>query len=204
MHYIPYVLGYLTLIAGAKARHNKLFTSHPAFADHPFPTIPIECPELGRSGVYLDKDHTSEGAGLVPALTWPAPADDFDEYLLISEDPDAPIPESVIHGIYYRIPREKTGVQNPDFRVKKNSPEQYMLRGGFKYGKNRHGTVYMPPSPFFGHGPHRYFFELIALNNSLETEPINDMVTLDEVRQAIQGKVAGWGEWVGVFESPST
>jgi phosphatidylethanolamine-binding protein (PEBP) family uncharacterized protein len=141
---------------------------------------------------------------LVPALTWPAPADDFDEYLLISEDPDAPIPESVIHGIYYRIPREKTGVQNPDFRVKKNSPEQYMLRGGFKYGKNRHSTVYMPPSPFFGHGPHRYFFELIALNNSLETEPINDMVTLDEVRQAIQGKVAGWGEWVGVFESPST
>ncbi|KAL2868128.1 YbhB/YbcL family Raf kinase inhibitor-like protein [Aspergillus lucknowensis] len=190
----------LLLIAGAVSGHKKLITSHPAFADHRFPSIPIECPELGPSGSYLDKDHTSEGAGLIPALSWPSPSDNIDEYLLISEDPDAPTAESIIHGIYYRISREKTGIQHPDFRVKNNTHEPYMLQGGFKYGKNRHDSVYVPPSPFAGHGPHRYFFELIALNNSLETGPMNDLVTLDEVRKAIQGKVAGWGQWVGVYE----
>ncbi|KAL2817269.1 phosphatidylethanolamine-binding protein [Aspergillus cavernicola] len=202
MRYLHCAFGYLLLVAGARARHSKLFTSQPAFADYPFPTISIECTELGPSGTYLDKDHTSEGAGLIPALSWPSPADDTVEYLLISEDPDAPIPESVTHGIYYRIPRDKTGVQHPDFRIKKKSWEPYMLRGGFKYGKNRQDSVYVPPSAFFGQGPHRYFFELVALNDSIETDNMSVLATRGEVHREIIGKVAGWGEWVGVFESP--
>ncbi|KAL4873925.1 hypothetical protein BDV12DRAFT_277 [Aspergillus spectabilis] len=203
MRYLHYAVGCLLLLTGAKSRqHSKLFTSTAPFADHPFPTIPIECPELGPSGTYLDKDHTSEGAGLIPALSWPSPADDTVEYVLVCEDPDAPIPESVIHGLFYRISRDKTGVQHPDFRVKNDSWEPYMLRGGFKYGKNRYDSVYVPPSPFFGHGPHRYVFELIALNDSIETDYMSKLATIDEVKREVQGKVAAWGEWVGVFVGP--
>ncbi|KAL4800276.1 phosphatidylethanolamine-binding protein [Aspergillus venezuelensis] len=196
-----YAVACLLLSAGAHAwRHAKLFTSSPAFNDHPFPTIAVECPELGASGTYIDNDHTSEGAGLIPALSWPAPTDDTVEYVLISEDPDAPIPESIIHGIYFRISRDKTGVQHPDFRINKKSWEPYMLRGGFKYGKNRQDTVYVPPTPYFGDGPHRYFFELIALNDSIDTDRMSSPATVQEIKREITGKVAGWGEWVGVFE----
>lgn len=196
-------LGCLLAVVGANAwRHAKLFTSSSAFANHPFPSIPVECPELGPSGTYIDRDHTSEGAGLIPSLAWPSPTDDTVEYVLISEDPDAPIPESVVHGIYYRISRDKTGVQHPDFRANNASWEPHMLRGGFKYGKNRHDSVYVPPTAFFGDGPHRYFFELIALNDSIETDNMSDLATYGEVAKEIKGKVAGWGEWVGVFEYP--
>ncbi|KAL3476902.1 phosphatidylethanolamine-binding protein [Aspergillus californicus] len=201
MRYLRCAVGFVLLIIGTQARHSKLFTSQPSFADHQFPTIPIECTELGSTGSYLDRDHTSEGAGLIPALSWPSPSDDTVEYLLISEDPDAPIPESVTHGIYYRISRDKTGVQSPDFRIKRDSWEPYMLRGGFKYGKNRHDSVYLAPSPFFGKGPHRYFFELVALNDSIETDNMSQLATREEVSREIHGKVAAWGEWVGVFES---
>ncbi|KAL4817202.1 phosphatidylethanolamine-binding protein [Aspergillus spinulosporus] len=203
MRSFHHVAGCLLLVAGARAwRHSKLFTSSLAFVDHPFPTISVECPELGRSGTYIDKDHTSEGAGLVPALAWPSATDNTVEYVLISEDPDAPIPDSVVHGIYYRISRDKTGVQSPDFRIHNASWEPYILRGGFKYGKNRNDTVYAPPTPFFGDGPHRYFFELIALNDSIDTDKMSPLATYDELKREVFGKVAGWGEWVGLFENP--
>ncbi|KAL4991899.1 fungal-specific transcription factor domain-containing protein [Aspergillus falconensis] len=116
----------------------------PAFVEHPFPMIALECPELGRSGTYIDKDHTSAGAGLVPALAWPAATD--------------------------------------------NTVEQ--------------DTVYVPPTPFFGGGPHRYFFELIALNDSIDTDKMSPLATYDELKREVFGKVAGWGEWVGVYEYP--
>ncbi|CBF79834.1 YbhB/YbcL family Raf kinase inhibitor-like protein [Aspergillus nidulans FGSC A4] len=203
MRSLYHVAGCLLLFAGARAwRHSKLFTSSPAFVEHPFPTISVECPELGRSGTYIDRDHTSEGAGIVPALAWPSATYNTVEYVLISEDPDAPIPEPVVHGIYYRISRDKTGVQNPDFRIHNASWEPYMLRGGFKYGKNRHDTVYAPPTPFLGDGPHRFFFELIALNDSIDTDKMSPLATYDELKREVFGKVAGWGEWVGVFENP--
>ncbi|KAI9369878.1 phosphatidylethanolamine-binding protein [Aspergillus egyptiacus] len=201
MRYLQCAIGFLLLVGDARARYTKLFTSRPAFANHPFPTIPMECSELGLSGTYMDKDHTSEGPGLFPALSWPSPSDDTVEYLLIVEDPDVPSPESIIHGIYYRISRDKTGVQHPDFRLNKKSWEPYMLRGGFKYGTNRHGSVYIPPSASFGHGTHRYFFELVALNDSIETDNMSDLATLEEVSKEIHGKVAAWGEWVGVYEN---
>ncbi|OJJ58145.1 hypothetical protein ASPSYDRAFT_1029360 [Aspergillus sydowii CBS 593.65] len=201
MRYLDSTVGFLLLVARVGAlRHTKLFTSSPAFRNHPFPTIAVQCPELGPSGTYIDKDHTSEGAGLIPSLSWPAPTDDTMEYVLVSEDPDAPIPESIIHGIYYRISREKTGVQYPDFQNKNDSWEPHMLQGGFKYGKNRHDSVYLPPTPFFGAGPHRYFFELIALNDSIETDNMSTLATPEEIQKQILGKVAGWGEWVGVYE----
>ncbi|KAL4806234.1 phosphatidylethanolamine-binding protein [Aspergillus unguis] len=202
MRYHRAICGLLLAASASAWRNAKLLTSSPAFANHPFPTIQVECPELGPSGAHFDKEHTSEGAGLMPSLAWPSPTDDTVEYVLVSEDPDAPIPQSVVQGIYYRISRDKTGVQFPDFRINNGSWEPYMLRGGFKYGKNSNDSVYAPPTAILGKGPHRYFFELIALNDSIETDNISDLATYEEIATEIKGKVAGWGEWIGVFDYP--
>ena len=97
------------------------------------------------------------GPGWFSTLNWPAAAPDVKEYLLISEDPDAPLPSPTIHGIYYGIPPSMIGVGEGDIGPAKPQGE-YKLKGVFKYGKNRRGTIYIPPRPLPCHGPHRYFF----------------------------------------------
>ncbi|PWY75092.1 PEBP-like protein [Aspergillus heteromorphus CBS 117.55] len=183
---------------------SKLFTNRPAFLDHPYPTIPITCTELGPFGAYLDADHTQDGAGYFPALSWPSPSPETQEYLLVSEDPDAPYPESVIHGIYYGIPRVFTGLQHLDFEVDEESFREggNLLRGGFWFGMNRRGTVYLPPAGERVKGLHRYFFELVALNESigLGGEEMGELPTVEEIEGKVEGKVAAWGAWMGVTE----
>ena len=199
MHkYIEYALS--RLFANAKGRDAKLFTKGPAFAEHPTPTIELSCPEVGPSGSQLHLDHSADGADRFPGLSWPAGSDEIKQYLLISEDPDAPLPNPIIHGIYYNIAPSVTGVNWEDLEFATDSDEPNFLKGGFKYGKNRGGNIYVAPRPLVGHGPHRYFFELIALSQLMNVATLSAVPTSAEIQSAIDGKVAGWGEWVGVYE----
>lgn len=141
-------------------------------------------------------DQSAEGAGHFPSFSWPAPSTDTKEFLIISEDPDAPLPSPIIHGIYYGIPATTTTITDADFEgVSENS-----LKGGFRYGKNRRGNIYIPPRPLLGHGEHRYFFTLIALSQPIDTAKLSPLPTIEEIAQAIEGNVVGWGEWIGVYE----
>lgn len=51
-----------------------------------------------------------------------------------------------------------------------------------------------------GHGPHRYFYQLVALKEAVDVEKLGGKVTKDGLGAAIVGKVAGWGQWIGVYE----
>lgn len=195
MNYVEY--GLSRLFSNAKGRDARLFTKGPAFAQFPHPTITIECPEVGPSGSQLHVDHSAEGAGRFPSLQWPAASPETKQFLLISEDPDAPLPNPIIHGIYYGIPSTATGVTGVDFE---QATKPFSLKGGFLYGKNRRGNVYIPPKPLLGHGPHRYFFTLVALRQPIDTSRLSESPTIEEVARAIVGNVLGWGEWVGVYE----
>jgi phosphatidylethanolamine-binding protein (PEBP) family uncharacterized protein len=195
MNYIEY--GLSRVFASAKGRDARLFTKGPAFAQHQKATIALSCPEIGPSGSQMPKELSAEGAGHFPTLQWPEASAETKQYLLISEDPDAPLPSPIIHGLYYGIPPTATGLSNADLEAAK---EPYTLKSGFKYGKNRRGTVYIPPRPLLGHGPHRYFFTLIALNEPIDTSKLSAVPTAEEMAGAIEGKVVGWGEWIGVYE----
>lgn len=199
MHkYIEYMLSHL--FSSAQGRDDKLFTAGPAFAEHPEPTIELACPEVGPSGSQLHVDHSADGARLFPGLSWRVSSDEIKQYLLVSEDPDVPLPDPIIHGIYYGIAPSVTGVNWEDLELADESDEPYFLKGGFKYGKNRGGSVYIPPQPMRGHGPHRYFFELIALSQLINVTTLSALPTSVEIQGAINGNVVGWGEWVGVYE----
>ncbi|KAJ5584613.1 uncharacterized protein N7459_004413 [Penicillium hispanicum] len=193
--YIEY--GLSRLFANAKGRDAKLFTKCAAFAELPSPTITLQCPEVGPSGSQLQVDLSAEGAGKFPSLKWPEASPETQQYLLVSEDPDAPLPSPIIHGIYYGIAPFVTEVTADDFLEASGA---YMLKGGFKYGKNRRGNVYIPPRPLIGHGPHRYFFTLVALSQPIDPNKVSALPTIEEVSREIEGKVLGWGEWVGVYE----
>ncbi|KAJ5683501.1 hypothetical protein N7462_006666 [Penicillium macrosclerotiorum] len=195
MNYVEY--GVSRLFANARGRDAKLFTKTAAFSALPEPTIALESPEAGPSGSRLHSDLSAEGAGRFPTLTWSAASPEIKQWLLVSEDPDAPLPSPIIHGIYYGIPATATGVAAADFEAAEG---QNVLKGGFQYGKNRRGNIYIPPRPLLGHGPHRYFFTIIGLNQPIDTAHLSPLPTAQEMATEIEGKVVGWGQWVGEYE----
>jgi phosphatidylethanolamine-binding protein (PEBP) family uncharacterized protein len=106
-----------------------------------------------------------------------------------------------VHGIYYSIPATTTAVSPREFEVVHEEETKKVLRSGFRYGKNRRSSVYIPPRPPVGHGPHRYFFELVALMEPLDPTGLSPLPTKEELSEVINGKVAGWGLWIGIFEN---
>jgi len=98
-----------------------------------------------------------------------------------------------MHAGYYAIPATKTEISQADLEKVGKENE---LKGGFRYAKNLRGSVYVPPRPLRGHGPHRYFYLVVALKGKLEISTFPK----DELAKEIDGKVLGWGQWVGVAE----
>ena len=161
-------------------------------------TIPLtnHHPRIQYRPIRILPQHrnSAEGAGQLPSLTWPS-SSTTKGYLLISEDPDAPLPNPTIHGLYYSIPATKTSVTAEDFEVGGDA-----LKRGFLYGQNRRGNVYIPPRPLLDHGPHRYFFTLVALSEPIDVAAFNGRPTVEEVLAEIEGKLVRWGEWFGVYK----
>ncbi|MCJ1352240.1 MAG: hypothetical protein MMC33_002224 [Icmadophila ericetorum] len=207
------------VLSSFRGRDAKLFTKSDAFAQHPDPTIQVTSPECGDDSSALLLHHTPMGENKFPQLTWSisdksgatsspksqaAPAEAIKEYLLVVEDPDAPLPSPVVHGIYYAIPATKKSVLPEDFEdvsdSKRGNSDKRKLRGGFEYGMNRMKSVWGGPKPVLGHGSHRYVFQVIGLKECIDAKMTGKVATKSELEREIVGKVVGWGMWVGVFE----
>jgi phosphatidylethanolamine-binding protein (PEBP) family uncharacterized protein len=204
MHYFQYGIGcFLSLlVTGTKGQDHKLFTKRHAFANYPYPTFFIECPEIGASGSSMDAAHMYDGGGYFPELKWPTTRADTQEYVLVCEDPDTSFAESAIHGLYYGISPVLVGLHVSDFIEADSIRGPYLLRGGFKYGANSGGGVYLAPRPARRKGAHRYFYELVALNQTIDQSKLSPMATFEEISREIEGKVIGWGEWYGIVKRP--
>lgn len=210
MDYIEQALAWL--LSSRRGHDAGLFHKTRAFANVPEPTIPLECPDIGPTGSTILPEYGFFGKGLFPTLRWPDQTslkEKIKEYLLVVEDPDAPLSQPVVHGLYYSIPATRTSVRNEDFEKQQQQQQQqgkeggetYTLKGGFKYGQNRRGTVYIPPRGLLGHGPHRYFYQLVALKEPVDVSRLRDpAATKEEIVELIDGKVVAWGLWIGVWE----
>lgn len=190
-------------------KHNDagLITRNPAFSSVPS-TISVTSP-LGPSGSTLPKEYSSRkigGLNLFPTLSWSAPnglQSRIKEWVVVSEDPDAPMPEPIIHGIYFDIDAAKTELEHED--LKADIMEEKRCEGGFSYGANRRKEVYIAPRPIARHGEHRYIFSVLGLGKridwtNVEQEAGEGGVGKEELIKAVQGKVLSRGEWIGVFE----
>lgn len=188
-----------------RGHDTKLFTNTPAFRDHPEPTVSIASPECGASGSELQIHHTPLGENRFPQLRWDPPSSvneststGFAEYLLVVEDPDAPLPMPVVHGIYYAIPPSKTLLLPEDFVSVLEAKNT--LQGGFKFGQNRMKSIWGGPKPVLGHGLHRYMFQIVGLSSSIDGRYSSEIPTRSELEKAVDGKVVGWGMWIGTYE----
>jgi phosphatidylethanolamine-binding protein (PEBP) family uncharacterized protein len=210
MAYLERTISYF--VAKMKGRDAKLFKKGPAFSSHPTPTLTLTSPNYDGTNATLDIDNTADGLDHIPTLSWSLPpsipSSSVKEYLLIVEDADVPIPQPVMHGGFYAIPQpvmhggfyaippEKTTFSQEDLEVKEKGT--WTLKGGLKYAKTLTGQVYSGPRPLRGHGPHRYFFTIVALGESVKF--LKGQPKKADLGKEIEGKVLGWGEWVGIAE----
>lgn len=207
LDYVEY--GFAIIFANFKNRDAKLFKTTPAFSSVPLPNIDLSAPDCGPSGCTVDKIYTVDGDQRFPQLTWnhpnAVPQESIKEYLVLCEDPDAPLPTPVVHGLFMGIPPSTTRISDADIKVSEKSKIIAgcgTLDNGWRFLPNIRGMHYGGPRPLLGHGPHRYFYTVVALNDKVDIEQMakNGKISRNSIAQDLVGKIVGWGEWVGVYE----
>ena len=216
--YIEYVLG--RLLSHSKGYDHAMLTNQPGIKSAP-KNIEVTSPELGSSGSSFKIEHTafspdSAKRDVFPQLSWTIPPElegQIKEFILCVEDADSPIHPSLFHathGLFYGIAPSKRSIGPDDLKVVdarltatpgRGAKEPVMLKGSFKLGMNVRGSVYGGPRPVCGHGPHRYFYAVVALREPLNVQKMSPVATLGEMTKECEGKVCGWGQWVGVWEN---
>ncbi len=137
--------------------------------------------------------YTMPGAGgqnISVPLQWSGVPSDAKSLALSMIDPH-PIANNWIHWLVVNIPAETTAL--PEGASRQNMPQ------GAKELQNSFGDQgYGGPQPPKGTGEHPYVFTIYALNTpSLDLEPD---ASLQELQQAIQGKVLDQAQVTGNFE----
>ncbi len=136
---------------------------------------------------------TQVGENLSPNLYWQGEPANTQEYALIMEDPDAPNHHPFVHWVLYKIPAGVT-------RLPEGIPEGASpgTPPGAYHGDNTYGAKkYEGPKPPVGHGPHRYYFRLFALDTQLEVNLGLDRAALLE---EMEGHVIEEAQLLGTFE----
>jgi len=120
-------------------------------------------------------------------LEWSGAPAETRSYTLVAEDPDAP------GGVWCHWLLYDVGSKVHDL-AQGFKPGGLGLSGRNDFGK----PGYNGPCPPKGHGPHRYFFKLYALD--VHTLGLPAGVKRAEVVNAIKGHVLGEAQYMGRFE----
>ena len=134
-------------------------------------------------GAPIPRRHTCEGEDLSPPLTWTDAPGGTRSIALIVDDPDAPR-GTFTHWLAWGIDPGAGGL---------GEGEAAPIEGRNGFGE----TGYRGPCPPPGHGPHRYFFRLHAVEEQPELAPGADKAALERVLAALTLAVA---ELIGTYE----
>ena len=152
----------------------------------------IQSPAFG-SGQPIPRRHTGDGEDLSPPLEWRGVPREAGALALVVDDPDAPTNEPWVHWLIYKIPATSEGL--PEGIPPVVRPH---VPGELLQGRNSWKTAgYRGPAPPKGHGVHRYFFKLYALDKSLEMPEGLDKTGL---LKAIEPHVIEVTELLGTYQ----
>ncbi|KAJ5781319.1 hypothetical protein N7457_006479 [Penicillium paradoxum] len=205
LHYLEFILG--RLLYPIRGHDSRQIIHCPAFNNLPEPNMRLDAPDVGPSGSKLPIYCTckaDDGKGTLPELRWTAPncREQAEEYVLLCEDLDPPIPFMVFHhGLIWDIPAFVTKAQNADIQPEEHAKISRLTVAGWRFVPNLLKLPYVGAGAPLGHGIHRYVFTIIALNESLKFNA-PEKATKKEIKRAMNGKVIGWGQWTGTFEKP--
>lgn len=132
--------------------------------------------------------HTGEGEDVSPAFSWRNAPGNTRSFAVVCHDPDAPLITSrgtygFVHWTLYDIPGSVTE----------------LTEGVSDYttGKNDFGnTGYGGPMPPEGHGEHKYYFWVLALDAELN---LDAGLTLWELLEKVEPHVIGMNRIIGTY-----
>lgn len=129
--------------------------------------------------------YKGEGENVQPPLAWTGAPPTTREFALICDDPDAPRPTPWVHWVLYGIPAKTTALAAGS-------------SGDAVSGQNDFGELgWGGPIPPRGHGRHRYFFRVLALDQPLG---LKSGLTRSQLLAITKGHVLATGELVGTYE----
>lgn len=148
----------------------------------------VTSPEFSEDGP-IPARYTGEGEDISPPLAWQDPPEGTKAFAVICHDPDAPLiaPNGAYgfaHWALYNIPASVKSVEAGTDK--------------FTTGKNDFGKPgYCGPMPPNGHGTHRYYFMVLALNDAPD---LPAGLTITELLQKVEPHVIGMNRLVGTYE----
>ena len=117
-------------------------------------TMKLESEAFAADGLIPSK-YTCDGINISPPLSWSEPPGETQSFVLICDDPDAPM-GTFVHWVLYNMPAHTR-------QLPEKLPSSAKLTNLGVQGKNDFGKLgYGGPCP--PGGTHRYFFKLYALS----------------------------------------
>ncbi|MDZ7839995.1 MAG: YbhB/YbcL family Raf kinase inhibitor-like protein [Gammaproteobacteria bacterium] len=148
----------------------------------------LDSPAFDNDGP-IPARHSGEAEDVSPALSWRSAPDNTRSFAVICHDPDAPLitPRGTygfVHWTLYNIPASVTEL-----------PEGV---SEYTAGRNDFGnTGYGGPMPPEGHGEHKYYFWVLALDAELD---LKEGLTLWELLEKIEPHVIGMNRMIGTYQ----
>jgi len=140
------------------------------------------------AGSMIPSLYTCQGKNISPPLMWSGAPAGTKSFVLICDDPDAPI-LTWVHWVYYNIPASVTSL--PEAFTKSEKPAQGGIHGKSSFGDFGYGG---PCPPW---GTHRYFFKLYALDTMLT---LSSGVKKKDVLKAMEKHVLTQTELMGKYK----
>lgn len=138
------------------------------------------------SGGTIPKANTCDGGDASPALEWSGEPAGTQSFALILEDPDAPA-GTWNHWLLWDIPAHVRSL------AAGFTPGAIGASGKNDFGKPGYGG----PCPPKGHGPHRYYFTLYAVDRPALGLPAG--ANRAELERALNGRVLAKTQYMGRY-----
>ena len=141
----------------------------------------------------IPKKYTCDGQDLSPPLRWGEPPAGTLSFVLIADDPDAPI-GTWVHWVLYDLPRGTRELKEGLPKTRRlQFPDGAARQGMTDFKRLGYGGPCPPPGSY-----HRYFFKLYAVDTILEYSP--DEMTKQELLKAMEGHILAQGELIGRYK----
>jgi Raf kinase inhibitor-like YbhB/YbcL family protein len=141
------------------------------------------------NGQSIPAKYACTGRNISPALAWNEPPSGTQSFVLIVDDPDAPM-GTWVHWVLFNIPADARSLQE-DLPVTGKNVDPNAIY----VGKNSSGRIaYDGPCP--PSGTHRYYFKLYALDATIDLLP---GATKEQVLKDMEGHILAQGELMGTF-----
>lgn len=155
-------------------------------ADDKMEQIKVTSSSFEHNGMIPSK-YTCDGENISPDLKWESYPKNTKSFVVISDDPDAPM-GTWVHWVVYNIP---TNVNHLKEGFPKKEVFENITQGMTDFRKIGYGGP-CPPS-----GIHRYFFKVYALDIELNEKP---GLTKNEILRKIESHIIGYGELIGKYK----